>query len=116
MNRHLTRASILLSIPLLTSEALAQTQPYAGHHGPMGDWGWGWGWGGMIFGPLLMLGFLAAAVAVVVLVIRWLGGTQAAPGAAQAPDRSALEILKERYARGEIDSDEYATRKRVLDE
>lgn len=114
MNRHLTRAAILLSTPLLYSEVLAQAQPYAGHHGPMGDWGWGWG--GMILGPLLMLGFLAAAVAVVVLVIRWLGGTRAAPGSAQAADKSALDILKERYARGEIDSDEYAARKRVLDE
>jgi putative membrane protein len=60
---------------------------------------WPGGWYGMMFlGPVMMLLFIAA---VVVLAVRWLGGTGgAAPRASQS---RALEILKERFARGEID-------------
>ncbi|MDX1594568.1 MAG: SHOCT domain-containing protein [Gammaproteobacteria bacterium] len=105
------RTALTLTLPLTSTHALAQAQSYAGHHGPMGDWSWGWG--GMILGPIMMLVFLAATVAVVVLVIRWLGGNPADPA---GPDKSQkpLDILKERYARGEIDTDEFETRKRAL--
>jgi putative membrane protein len=112
MNRPKLHTAILITSALLCSEALAQTQPYSGPHGPMGVWGWGWG--GMIIGPLLMLLFLAAAVAVVVIVVRWLGAPHAGPVTPQARDKSALEILEERYAKGEIDTEEFATRKRTL--
>ncbi len=38
-----------------------------------GDWyGHGWG-GGMIFGPLMMIAFVAVIVVLIVLVFRWLG-------------------------------------------
>ncbi len=75
-------------------------------HGQM----WGHGWGGMIFGPLMMLVFIALIVGVVVLVVRWLGG-----GPAQgAKPKTALDILEERFARGEIDKDELEDRRRTL--
>jgi len=47
----------------------------------------------------------------VVLVIRWtgLGGSAVAGGA-----NKARQILDERFARGEIDKDDYEERKRVL--
>ncbi len=76
-------------------------------HGPM----WGHGWGGMIFGPLVMIAFIALTVAVVVLVVRWLGGVGPAQG---AKPKAALEILEERFARGEIDKDEFEDRRRAL--
>ncbi len=75
-------------------------------HGQM----WDHGWGGMIFGPLMMIVFIALTVAVVVLVVRWLGG---GPAQGSRP-KAALEILDERFARGEIDKDEFENRRRTL--
>ena len=79
----------------------------------MGDYG---GWYGMIFGPLIMILVLAAVIAGAVLLVRWLGGPWhgAQPTHHAPPGRSPLDILKERYARGEIDKDEFEERRRVL--
>jgi putative membrane protein len=80
----------------------------------MMDWS---GWGdGMIFGPLFMILVLVVAIAVAVVLVRGLGGpwqgTQ--PPQSMQPARTPLDILKERYARGEIDKDEFEERRRVL--
>jgi len=62
----------------------------------------------------MMLLFIAAVVVLVVLAVRWLGGTGGAtPRASQS---RALEILKERFARGEIDKEEFEERRRALGE
>ena len=77
--------------------------------------GWGGGWYGMIFGPLFMILVLAVVIALAVLLVRWFGGL--APGPASSPPpqgRAPLDILKERFARGEIDQEEYESRRRVL--
>jgi putative membrane protein len=69
----------------------------------------------MFLGPLMMIVFIAAIVAAVVLMFRWLGGSHgAAPSS--PPVRTPLDILKERFARGEIDKEEFEERRRVLDE
>ena len=71
---------------------------------------WGGGW--WFLGPLLMIAFVAVIVVVVVLLVRWLGGhRQSVPA---LPGSAALDILKERFARGEIDKEEYEERRRVL--
>jgi putative membrane protein len=72
----------------------------------------GWGWGGMLFGSLTMLIFLALIVALAVFVVRWLGG--APRHEPPEPRRTPLDILQERFAKGEIDRPEYEDRKRVL--
>ena len=92
----------------LSLAAPAWAQPAGPPYGP--DMMWPGGWYGMMFlGPVMMLLFIAA---VVVLAVRWLGGTGgAAPRASQS---RALDILKERFARGEIDQDEFEKRRRVL--
>ncbi len=79
-----------------------------GHHPHM--WGGEWGWGGMFLGPVFGILFIAAIAVAVVLVVRALGGGRAA----RAGGASALGILDERFARGEIDREEYEERKRVL--
>ncbi len=75
----------------------------------------GWGWG---FGALHMLGIwivLILAVAVpVVLLTRWMGAASEKRGDPDRPTRSALDILKTRFARGEIDAKEYEEKKRLL--
>ncbi len=77
-------------------------------HGHM----WG-GWGGWVVGPVMMILFAALTVAVVVLVVRWLGGMGGGPARGPKPS-AALDILEERFARGEIDKDEFEARRQSL--
>ena len=85
-------------------------------YGPyMMDWAGGW-YGMMIFGPLFMILVLAVVIAVAVLLVRWLGGAwhPLHPPYHMPPGRTPLDILKERYARGEIDKEEFEERRRIL--
>jgi putative membrane protein len=58
---------------------------------------------------LFMLLFWGAVIVGIVLSIRWLIG----PGKTSQSD-SALEILRQRYARGEINKNEFEAKKRDL--
>ncbi len=78
---------------------------------------WHGGWFGMFFGPLFMILGLAIAIALAIGIVRALLG----PGNWETPrrmppERTPLDILKERYARGEIDKEEFDQRRRVLGE
>ena len=68
-------------------------------------WGYGYGYGMMGgFGWLFMILFLVVIVGVLIGLFRYLGsGYHMGP----TQSRTALDILNERYARGEIDRDEY---------
>jgi putative membrane protein len=79
---------------------------------------WDGSWYAMIFGPLFMILGLAVVIAVVVLLVRWLGGPWygAQPPQHLPPARTPLDILKERFARGEIDKQEFEERRRLLGE
>jgi putative membrane protein len=63
--------------------------------------GWGMGWIGL--GVVHMVVFWGVIIFVIVLLVRWLSGGSAN----QPPAKSAMDILRERYARGEIDQSEY---------
>lgn len=67
----------------------------------------------MFFGPFAMLLFIAAIIALVVLVVRWLAGTSQG-GPVQPPTKTPLDILQDRFARGEIDKEEFEERRRIL--
>jgi putative membrane protein len=71
-------------------------------------WGfWGaWGIGAML---LMMLLFWGLVVVGIVLAIRWL----VTAGKTSRPD-AALDILRQRYARGEINKDEFDAKRRDL--
>lgn len=73
------------------------------------------GWGGGIFGWLMMFLVFVLVVAVVIGALRWVFGsgrrTSAAPRSA---GKTALEILEERFARGEIDKAEFEEKRRLL--
>ena len=84
--------------------------PYGPH---MMAWG---GWYGPILGPLFMVLLLAAAVAFAAVLVRWIGGPWGTPPPHHGAGRTALDILKERYARGEIDKQEFEERRRVIGE
>lgn len=96
-----------------TALAQAPTAPETYPYGP-GMMGWGGAWEGMFFGPLFMLLVVIAVVVTVVLLVRRPGG--AWQGTTPPPARTALDILKERFARGEIDKADYEERRRALGE
>ncbi len=111
------------SFPTVTAAALDLVPTWVWAQGPsdtdrygygphMNMMWWGGGWYGMIFGPLIMILVLALLIAAVVLLVRWASG-QWPPGAPQQ-GRTPLDTLKERYARGEIDREEYMRRRTDL--
>ena len=79
--------------------------------------GYGWGWGlNWLWILLVLLGAALLVFVIVQLVTRGArAGTDAArPESVGAP--SARQILEERYARGQIDTEEFTERRRRLDE
>ena len=78
----------------------------------MSDWG-GWGWGPG-FGWIFMILFWALVVLGIVALARWLLSTGGA-GGSSGPAKSPLDILKERYARGEINREQYEQTRRDLE-
>jgi putative membrane protein len=92
----------------------------SGMMGPGAMWGWrgpvaapggGWAWGlAMALGWLAMLAFWGAVIVGVVLLVRWLTGPTAARGG-----ESALEILKRRYAAGELTPEDYQRMRQELE-
>lgn len=89
-----------------TAQARERGEEYYGHM-----WGDGHMWGGGygIFGGLMMVLFWVILIALVVIAVRW----WMEQGSGKRS--SALEILQERLAKGEIDSKEYAERKKALE-
>jgi len=83
----------------------------------MGNWGEFGGWG-MGFGFFFMILFWLLIVLGIVALVRWLL-PQSQSGREQGTadkkrDKTPLEIVQERYARGEIDRTEYEQKKRDL--
>ena len=78
-----------------------------------------YGWGHMFFGGLMMIVFWGGVIALVVLLVRWLSrsdtlGRNETPTSGSSKRPTPLEILQERYARGEIDKQEYEERSKDL--
>ncbi|MDU8914194.1 hypothetical protein [Aestuariicoccus sp. MJ-SS9] len=96
-----------VAIPTIffTSPAFADTERY----GHMMDWGYGYGFG-MMFGPILWLIVLGLIVVGVIWFVRRIDH---GPQTSRASD--ALSELDLRLARGEIDIDDYAARKKLLE-
>lgn len=72
-------------------------------------YGGGLGWFGWIWIGLMMIAFWALVIFLVVWAIRATRGPAPKP-----PFSAALNILDERFARGEISPEEFAERKRVI--
>jgi putative membrane protein len=100
-------ASSLLAMAVVPAPAVAQERPWEWGPGMHPGW-WMWGAGGLVM-MLMMLAFWGLVTAGIVFGVRWL----IRQGREARPDR-ALAILRERYARGEIDKEEFEARRRDL--
>ncbi len=70
--------------------------------------------GGMGLGGIGMLVFWALVIVGVVLALRWFAGESSSRTAPRGPERTALDTLGERYARGEISKEEFEQKRRDL--
>ena len=109
-----TTRGLLLALAILIVAVLAFPMVMGGMMGPgmmrpgaMPGGGWGWGLG-MGVGALAMLAFWGALIVGVVLLARGLSG-----GGRARWGLSATEILKPRYAKGEITRDEFEQMARI---
>ena len=97
--------NLMLWLPLAGSvgNLLAQERMYEWHWEMHPMWWWGWGMMAMMF--LFWVVFIVGLV----VAIRWLLGKSK-----EAKTDSALEILRQRYARGEINKEEFEVKKKDL--
>ncbi len=78
--------------------------------GYMGGWG-------MAFGGFMMIIWIGLLVALVFLLVRWISGTERGgfgPGTPANSRSEALTLLRDRYARGEIDTSDFEERAQKL--
>lgn len=103
-------------IPLLLIMSLSTQANSAAVHADNWGGGWhdGWGWGHMFFGSFMMLLFWGGLIILIVLAVRMMGRKPAQGSDGSAQGNRALEILEERFARGEIDKEEFEERKQLL--
>ena len=104
---------LVLIVPVLWpySQALAQTGRYGGWHmgpGMMGGWGMGW------FGGIFMIALWILILVGLVFLIRWLVQSTSRDRTIGNGESRVIYILEERYAKGEIDKDEFDSKRKDL--
>jgi putative membrane protein len=62
------------------------------------------GMNGLLWGILVLIPVIGVLFLIIYIIIRETGGQKAVPG-----EKSAMDILKERYAKGEITSEQFQT-------
>ena len=101
----------IVSLVLFKDEVLAQYRDYYGWGMGPGMMGWeNMGW----FSPIFMMFFWALLIVLIVLLIRWPLSSGHTGNQDYVRGESALEILKKRYARGEIKKEEFEAIKKDL--
>lgn len=110
-----TARGLLIALVVLVLVALGFSVLMGGMMGPgmMGANGvrTGWGWGlGMGIGGLAMLAFWGALIVGVVLLVQALGGGRG------HRRRTPLDILKRRYAAGDITRDQYEQMRKDIED
>lgn len=101
-----TATAALTTLSPTAPAAMADTgEGYVGYHHMMG--------GGWFMGPFMMMVLIVFLVGAGIYALRHLSQT-AKPGAEGEHD-SALTILRERFAKGEIDREEFEERRKALE-
>lgn len=81
-------------------------------------YGDGYGWGGWVLMSLGMVAFWTLFAVLLVALVRGLRddrGARRDQGAPPEPRPAARQVLDERFARGEIDAEEYKARRDLLE-
>jgi putative membrane protein len=112
-------ASVAGALCVSATSAIAQVGEIPARNGYYDhghDMMWGgsqWGGFGMILGPIFMILIVVGIVAGTIYLLRLFGAAVPAASSQATHDR-ALALLKERYAKGEIDTAEFTERKKLL--
>ena len=96
-------AGALITTVSFATTSLADVGDGYYHHDMM-SWGGGW-----FLGPILMILLVIIVIGAVAMSLRLSGNTSG-----QKPIDRSIEILNERFAKGEIDEAEFQMRKDVL--
>lgn len=83
---------------------------YGPQWGMMGGYGWGYGYG--LLHMVVWVVVLIAIIAGAIWLVRSLAGTGGSTARLQRS--TGLDVLEERYARGEINRDEYLQKKKDI--
>ena len=74
----------------------------------------GFGYGG--FGMIVAIIWWVVIIAIIILLARWLLGGSRHRQMWRLGEKNATEILEERYAKGEIDKEEFEAKKKDLNQ
>ena len=101
----------IVILTILTAGLLPSCQGY-NCSGPQGPWGWGpmhygYGHGGMLMWVIILI--------VLGLLVYFVVQARKTRGQMAAQGESALDILKKRYAKGEISKEDYERMKKDLE-
>ncbi len=111
MNVTNTRFTVSLIIPALATYTLVNEASAQMIGRGMGPDMMGWGWWGM--GWIFMIIFWGLVIVGLIFLVKWLAGlSRRTPH--EKPHDSALDILRQRYAKGEINKEEFEEKKRDL--
>lgn len=106
---------LVLLVPLVGGGMMGSGM--MGWYGPPGAAGGGpggWSWGLAVgLGWLSMLAFWGAVIVGIALLVRWVSGLSGPRGA--GPE-TVLDILKRRYAAGELTREQYEQMRQVLEQ
>lgn len=102
--RYIAASALMGALASTTALADSDGQWSNGYDHMMSGAGYG------LLGGLMMLAFWGGAIALVVVGVRMFSGQQESQSKPKA-----LEILRERFAKGELDEDEFSRRKAALD-
>jgi putative membrane protein len=102
---------VLAVLPFLFVWTFAYAQEQGQGHW-MGPWMMNWGFGMWWIMPFIMIAFWIVVIVGIISLIRWLARSER--GREIKSEETALDILKKRYAKGEISKEDFERMKKDI--